>query len=106
MVPGSNVGIDFDGERSGCDEDNGKPCISSESIGFVASGYGYDFGCAPHAFVWDFADGQQATGNNVTHVFSRSNTYEVTLTIANWRQTVQLRKTTTVVTPRRRPSGK
>jgi PKD domain-containing protein len=55
----------------------------SASTNRLACGYGYDLGCAPHAFVWDFGDGQRATGSQGTHVFARSGTYEVMLTMAN-----------------------
>jgi len=51
--------------------------IPGQSVTFTGSASG---GTAPYAFSWSFGDGSSATGNPVTHAYSASGSYTVTVT--------------------------
>ena len=48
---------------------------------------------------WDFDDGAKASGKNVTHVFSGTGPFEVTLEFSDGKNTAKSRRTITVVPP-------
>jgi PKD repeat protein len=62
--------------------------------------------CSEHKVSWDFGDGQQDTGNHVTHTFTLPGIYEVTMTVANPGQAIVSRTTTVVANGRRRATAR
>ena len=48
---------------------------------------------------WNFGDGEEAAGKNVTHVFDRTGTFEVALEFSDGKNTGKLRRTITVAPP-------
>jgi PKD repeat protein len=86
LMTANNVYIGYRGPSSACIPFGGN-CSTSESVAFVAQSSGYDYGCAPHTFTWDFGDGGSGTGTNTTHAYTVQGTYTVTLTVKNNTQT-------------------
>jgi PKD repeat protein len=60
---------------------------------------------SPDAYVWDFGDGNSATGANVTHTYAAPGDYTVTLTVVNLAGEDSETQTITVGTPTPSPSG-
>ena len=102
MLPGTNVIPMFNGQQTGCNPTNRQACRISEAVAFWVTTPKYDMTCGSHVVGWDFGDGQQATGNHVTHAYLSAGTYEVTMTVTNPRQTIVFWTTTVVMAGRRR----
>lgn len=50
------------------------------SVGFTARGAG---GSGPYTYAWTFGDGDQATGENVTHIYTLAGTYDANVTVTD-----------------------
>ena len=51
------------------------------------------------SYLWDFGDGEKAFGENVTHVYSGTGSYRVTLTVADSNGSIDVSNTTAFVLP-------
>jgi PKD repeat protein len=85
MLPGNNVFITY--QSPSCSYLGGT-CTAGDPIAFAAAAFGYDFTCDTHTFTWDFGDGAQGSGRNVTHAFGAANSYTVSLTVRNGSESV------------------
>jgi PKD repeat protein len=94
MTP-SNIAIAFSGPSSNCSSNSPQTCTNGEPIQFDATSFaGYDFGCSPHTFIWNFGDGGTANVKSPTHTFSSSGAHTVSVTISNSAQQNFQRQTT------------
>ena len=87
MTPGVNVFIGYLGTQSGCSAGSGN-CKALETLNFTASSFGYNYGCAPHTFLWNFGDGTTSTDQNPAHAYAQGGDYTVSLKITNPAQNV------------------
>src|SRR5207244_7733371 len=91
MVKDSNVFMYYLSANNSCSYlSPGSACSAGVVITFRANAFNYDFGCATHSFNWNFGDGTTGSGQSVTHTFNSSNSYTVTLTIANVAQSLDI----------------
>ena len=67
-----------------------------QQVSFAASASG---GTAPYAFSWTFGDGQGGSGTPVTHTFSSSGSYAVTLVVTDANRTTSVSSQTITVAP-------
>jgi PKD repeat protein len=82
IVPNSTFFIYYHGNTTSCGP--GSPCGTGENVSFAANmTLGYNIGCSTHTFSWDFGDGATATGQNASHTYATTGTYNVTLTVTN-----------------------
>jgi PKD domain-containing protein len=82
IKPNLNVFVDFNGPKSGCTEYQNDPCVPGEAIVFKATGFNYDFSCAPHSFRWDFGDGTPAgLGQSMAHTYTEGGQRFVNLVV-------------------------
>ena len=89
IVPGQNLYVVFEGQKSGCTS-NGGDCQEDEEIAFAPDGF--DFSCGAHTFLWIFGDGTTSNIRVLTHAFKDPGTYNVTLKVMNSQQTVEITK--------------
>jgi PKD repeat protein len=82
MVAGSNVYFAF-GQNSGACSTSGGNCNVGEDVIFTATaGFGYNFACGDHTYLWNFGDGTGGgSGATVRHSFTANSTYNVSLTV-------------------------
>jgi len=78
--------------------------LTGDPVQFNASTTNIGSNASAATFVWDFGDGETATGVNVTHTFSRAGTFPVTLTVTNDRGRTAS-TTVNVTVGSSRPSG-
>ena len=62
-------------------------CAVGQQISFFPQAQGYDLGCAPHTFDWDFGDGGHSTDKETTHTYAAAGTYSIKMTVKNAAQT-------------------
>jgi len=62
--------------------DAGGPYEGEAGDDIEFSGYAY-LGMPPYAYVWDFGDGETATGENPVHSYEAAGNYTVTLTVTD-----------------------
>lgn len=74
--------------------------VSPTSGGTTATTYTFTDNStnSPTTWTWDFGDGQNATGKNVTHKFTTAKTYNVTLTAGNTAGSSTVKKSVVVGT--------
>ena len=92
------LSIVWSGSNSGCSSSAPSPtCTQSDLITFDAAASGYDFGCGPHEFTWDFADETPPVHvRQASHFFppyTGAQSYRVRLTIQNGSSTMVLGRT-------------
>ena len=71
------------------------PAVRGQTVifdGSLSSSLTFQIGCPSHieTYSWNFGDGTGATGKQVQHVYTRSGTYNATLTVdsgAEWCST-------------------
>jgi len=80
----ANMTIALAGGTSGCTA-TAPSCRAGESISMnVGSNTGYNFGSCAHTFSWNFGDGQQGSGQQVSHTYSNAQSqYTVQVTVTN-----------------------
>jgi PKD repeat protein len=66
-------------------------CTPGETLQLSIQPIAYAIGCATHSFSWNFGDGTQSvSGQEVTHAFSGGGAFNVTVTVTNPQQNLQV----------------
>jgi PKD repeat protein len=96
MIPGGtgNVYVTYYGD--GCTATAGS-CSAKNDVAFAVSAAGYDFGCAQHAYAWDFGDGAHSSQTAPLHKYTADGTYRVTVHLSHGTTGVDLTATVKVV---------
>jgi len=97
-----NVFFAWASDDATCSIGSPVPCTAGVPVQFTPIGFGYDFSCSVHTFLWDFGDGFKVSSRNAVHAFSSPGAYVVTLTIATSSGSAVI-KESIVIGPHRAP---
>ncbi|MCU1228482.1 MAG: hypothetical protein JWO97_1366 [Acidobacteria bacterium] len=96
----SNIYMKWSSESGACSSLGG-PCFTSDPLTFDIAAFGYNLLCSPFVVQWDFGDGTTAASKAVTHRYTASGTYNVSMRITTPMQSITLTSIVRVTSPAR-----
>lgn len=83
----SSVFVGWNGQTTGCNQNNNTPCSTSEIVTLTLLGFNYNFACANHIYTWSFGDQSgNGQGKSVNHQFTKTGQLTLTCTVNNGSQ--------------------